>query len=118
MPSRNQWNWRWICASEHLGALCGQPMAEQAGGISFSLLSGAEVTKPGTTEINSDLNPHKQENSECREGAGASSRDGMGSDPSHLNVLPLWVCNTPNYCFKIIFACNFTIEMCSLFLFC
>lgn len=40
----------------------GKPVAEEeGGGISFSLLSGAEVTKPSTMEISSDLNPQKQE---------------------------------------------------------
>lgn len=27
-------------------------------------------------------------------------------DPKHLSILPLWVCNSPNYCFKSIFACD------------
>lgn len=35
-------------------------MAEE-GGISSSVSSGAEVTKPSTMEISSDLNPQKQE---------------------------------------------------------
>lgn len=76
MPSRNQWDWRWICASEHLGALCGKPMAEGGGGIS-SVLSGAEVTKPSTMEISSDLNPQKQEIQNA--GEELEQAPGMGS---------------------------------------
>lgn len=37
------------------------PWQRRQGGISFSVLGGAEVTKPSIMEISSDLNPQKQE---------------------------------------------------------
>lgn len=77
MPSRNQWDWRRICASEHLGALCGKARGRGRGGVSFSVLSGAEVTKPSTMEIISDLNPQKQEIQNA--GEELEQAPGMGS---------------------------------------
>lgn len=119
MPSRNQWDWRWFCASEHLGALWESPWQRTwVGRDVFLFLSGAEVTKPSTMEINSDLNPQKQEIQDA--GEEQERAPGMGSVQTPL----IWIsclCGfviPPNYCFKNIFACNFTTEMCSLFLFC
>lgn len=45
-----------------LGLSMGKPIARGGrAGISFSVLSGAEVTKPSTMKVSSDLNPQKQE---------------------------------------------------------
>lgn len=60
-----------------LGLSVGQPVAEEGGGVSFSVLSGAEVTKPSTMEIISDLNPQKQEIQNA--GEELEQAPGMGS---------------------------------------
>lgn len=49
---------------------------QRGGGIS-SVLSGAEVTKPSTMEISSDLNPQKQEIQNA--GEELEQAPGMGS---------------------------------------
>lgn len=58
-------------------------MAEQVGGRGvFLFLSGAEGTKPSTMEINSDLNPQKQEIRNA--GEEQDRAPGMGSVPTPL----------------------------------
>lgn len=76
MPSKNNFNLRHICEYEHLGALCGKA---RGGGdffffFSFSLLNGAKVTKPGTTEVKFWLESTKARNSKWKEGAWARLR--------------------------------------------
>lgn len=79
MPSRNQWDWSWICASEHLGGLGGKAHGRggRAGVFLFLFWGGAEVTKPSTMEISSDLNPQKQEIQNA--GEEPERAPGMGS---------------------------------------
>lgn len=108
-----------LCIWAPWGSLWESPWQRRQGrGISLSVLGWcwSHETKHHGNKF--WLESTKARNSECRGGARASTRGGISSDSSHLNILPLWVCNTPNFCFKIIFACNFTIEMCCLFLFC
>lgn len=50
---------------------------QRRGGISSSVSSGAEVTKPSTMEISSDLNPQKQEIQNA--GEELEQAPGMGS---------------------------------------
>lgn len=74
-----------LCIWAPWGSL-GKPVAEQVGGRGvFLFLSGAEGTKPSTMEINSDLNPQKQEIRNA--GEEQDRAPGMGSVPTPL----IWI---------------------------
>lgn len=66
-----------LCIWAPWGSLWESQWQSRQGGISFSVLSGAEVTKPSTVEISSDLNPQKQEIQNA--GKEPKRAPGMGS---------------------------------------